>query len=348
MRVAPLGSSYSVGGGTPTLRYAQKFKFVQVRRNRMNRLLSMAKIVALALAVVCLIALTSVNLFGQALGGNLVGTVVDSTGAAVTNADVEATNVGTKVTSRTKTNGTGQYRIDNLIPGSYKVTAKAPGFKAFAQTVDVQLNTTGTLNMTLVPGAASETVEVSGAPPIIDTTTPQLGTTYETDTFRSIPTAGAGALGVINLSLLQEGVGSTGGLGAGTGPSVGGQRPRNNNFTIEGIDENDKGITGPDIYVPNDAVQNFTILQNQFSPEFGHSTGGQFNTNIMSGSNSFHGTAYEFFQNRNLNAVDNAIVLTTSPGSTPKNPPFDNTPFPDHIPHPLFNNNLSAFVNSHP
>ncbi len=311
----------------------------------MNRLLPMAKIFALALAVVCLIALPSVNLFGQALGGNLVGTVVDSTGAAVTNADVEATNVGTNVANRAKTNGAGQYRVDNLIPGSYKVTAKAPGFKAMSQMVDVQLNATGTLNMTLVPGSASETVEVSGAPPIIDTTTPQLGTTYETDTLRSIPTAGAGALGVINLSLLQEGVGSTGGLGAGTGPSVGGQRPRNNNFTIEGIDENDKGITGPDIYVPNDAVQNFTILQNQFSPEFGHSTGGQFNTNIMSGSNSFHGTAYEFFQNRNLNAVDNAIVLTTSPGSTPKNPRFDNNRFGGQIGGPIFKNKLFGFVN---
>src|SRR5215469_17768225 len=93
-------------------------------------------------------------------------------------------------------------------------------------------------------------------------------------------------LGVINLSLLQAGVGSTGGLGAGTGPAVGGQRPRNNNFTVEGIDENDKGVTGPDMYVPNDAVQNFTILQNQFSAEFGHSTGGQFNTSIVSGTNT--------------------------------------------------------------
>ena len=310
----------------------------------MNRSLPIAKILAFAFALVCLIALPSTNLFGQALGGNLVGSVVDSTGAALANADVEAANVGTGVAISTKTGGTGQYRIDNLIPGSYKVTAKASGFKTITQMVDVQLNSTGTLNLTLVPGAASEVVEVSGAPPIIDTTTPQLSTTYEVDTLRSIPTAGAGALGVINLSLLQEGVGSTGGLGAGTGPSVGGQRPRNNNFTIEGIDENDKGVTGPDIYVPNDAVQNFTILQNQFSPEFGHSTGGQFNTNIMSGTNSFHGTAYEFFQNKNLNAVDNAIVLTTSSG-TAKNPRFDRNRFGGQLGGPVFKNKLFFFVN---
>jgi len=308
----------------------------------MNR--SMPKILVLVFALACF-ALSSVSLFGQAQGGRIVGTITDSTGAAVANADVEATNVGTNVPNKTKANGAGEYHIDNLIPGAYKVTASAAGFKATSQTVDVQLSMTGALNLTLVPGSASETVEVSGAPPLIDTATPQLGTTYETDTLRAIPTAGAGALGVINLSLLQEGVGSTGGLGAGTGPAVGGQRPRNNNFTIEGIDENDKGVTGPDIYVPQDAVSNFTILQNQFSPEFGHSTGGQFNTSIISGTNSFHGTAYEFFENRNLNAVDNAIVLTTSPGTTPKNPRFDRNRFGGQIGGPIFKNKLFGFVN---
>lgn len=308
----------------------------------MNR--SMPKILVLVFALACF-ALSSVNLFGQAQGGRIVGTITDSTGAAVANADVQATNVGTNVPSKTKTNGAGEYHIDNLIPGAYKVTASASGFKGTSETVDVQLNMTGALNLTLVPGSASETVEVSGAPPLIDTTTPQLGTTYETDTLRAIPTAGAGVLGVINLSLLQSGVGSSGGVGAGTGPAVGGQRPRNNNFTIEGIDENDKGVTGPDIYVPNDAVSNFTILQNQFSPEFGHSTGGQFNTSIISGTNSFHGTAYEFFQNRNLDAIDNAIVLTTSPGTKPTNPRYDRNRFGGQIGGPIFKNKLFGFVN---
>ena len=101
-------------------------------------------------------------------------------------------------------------------------------------------------------------------------------------------------LGVLNLALLDSGVGSTGGLGAGTGPSVGGQRPRNNNFTVEGIDNNNKGITGPLIYIPQDAVANFSILQNQFNSEFGHSSGGQFSLAIESGTNSFHGKLTKF------------------------------------------------------
>ena len=300
---------------------------------------------ALALALLVAVALIPVGAFGQAISGTVVGTVTDSSGAVVANADVEATNVGTGVTTHATTNGTGFYRVDNLIPGSYKITVKGAGFKTNTQTVDVQLNRTGTLNVTLVPGSASETVEVFGAAPMIDTTTPQLGTTYEIDTLRSIPTAGTGAQGVLNLSLLQAGVGSSGGLGAGTGPSVGGQRPRDNNFMIEGVDNNDKGVTGPLVYVPNDAVSNFTILQNQFSPEFGHSNGGQFNTSITSGSNSFHGAAYEYFQNKNLNAIDNNVVLTTAFGDTPKNPRYDRNRFGGQLGGPVFKDKLFFFVN---
>ena len=311
----------------------------------MNRALPVAKFTAIALTLVCLIALPSAYLAAQATGGTIVGTVIDSTGAAVANADVEARSVGTNVAATAKTGDTGLYRFDNLLPGAYKITAKASGFKTISQTADVQVSRTFSLNLTLVPGSTSETIEVSGAPPLIDAATPEIGTTYETDTLRSIPTAGAGILGVINLSLLQSGVGSSGGLGAGTGPSVSGQRPRNNNFTVEGIDENDKGVTGPIMYVPNDAVGNFTILQNQFSPEFGHSTGGQFNTSILSGTNSFHGTAYEYFQNRNLNAIDNAVVLTTSPGTKPKNPRFDRNRFGGQVGGPIFKNKLFFFVN---
>jgi hypothetical protein len=311
----------------------------------MNRSLTTFRIFAFLLVTVGLVAFSSLSLLAQQTGGSIVGSVLDSTGAAVANAEVQATNVGTNLTATSKSGGAGSYRFDNLIPGSYKITAKASGFKTISQMVDVQVSRTFSLNLTLAPGSTSETIEVSGAPPLVDASTPQIGTTYETDTLQSIPTAGAGLLGVINLSLLQTGVGSTGGLGAGTGPSVSGQRPRNNNFTIEGVDENDKGVTGPALYVPNDAVSNFTILQNQFSPEFGHSTGGQFNTSVTSGTNAFHGRVYEYFQNRNLNAVDNEVVLTTAPNTVAKNPRFDNNRFGGQIGGPVVKNKLFFFVN---
>src|SRR4029077_2351572 len=137
------------------------------------------------------------------------------------------------------------------------------------------------------------TVEVSGIPPVIDTTTAQLQNTFDNRQVSDSPMAAVGS-GVINLSLLDAGVASSGGIGLGTGPSVSGQRPRNNNFTIEGVDNNNKGVTGPLVYVPPDAVSNFSVLQNQFSPEFGHSNGGQFNIVVKSGTNSFHGGLYEY------------------------------------------------------
>ena len=81
----------------------------------------------------------------------------------------------------------------------------------------------------------------------------------------------------------------------------------NNNFMIEGVDNNNKTVTGPLVYVPTEATAEFTLLQNQVGAEFGHSTGGQFNTVIKSGTNEMHGSLYEYFQNRNLNAVDRGL-----------------------------------------
>ena len=123
--------------------------------------------------------------------------------------------------------------------------------------------------------------------------------------------------GALNLSLLSAGVASNGGVGQGTGPSVGGQRPMNNNFMIEGVDNNNKTVTGPLVYVPTEATAEFTLLQNQVGAEFGHSSGGQFNTVIKSGTNETHGSLYEYFQNRNLNAVD-AVYANQGIRSNPR------------------------------
>src|SRR5258708_27582957 len=113
--------------------------------------------------------------------------------------------------------------------------------------------------------------------------------------------------GIYNRALVGAGVGSSGGVGVGYGPSVGGQRPRNNNFTVEGVDNNRKDVTGPTVSIPNDAVAEFTVLQNQFSAEFGHSSGGQFNTVLRGGTNDIHAKLYEYLLNRDLNALDQSF-----------------------------------------
>jgi hypothetical protein len=278
--------------------------------------------------------------YGQAISGDLVGTITDSTGAILPNADVRAANVNTGMTSFTKTSASGEYRFTNLPVGTYDIIVSGGGLTGSLKGVPVVLNQTATANLSLGVKTTSETVEVNAESAIIDTTTPQLQSTFEQKEIQDLPSAGIG-LGVLNLSLLSPGVAQTGGLGVGRGPSVGGQRPRNNNFTIEGVDNNNKGVTGPLVSVPNDAVQNFTLLENQFSAEFGHSSGGQFNTVVVSGTNKFHGRLYEYFQNRNLNAIDAATVRN---GNT-TNPRFDQNRLGFQIGGPIKKDKLFFFSN---
>src|SRR5689334_6441307 len=124
----------------------------------MNRYLSMLKVTALGLAGLSLIGLSlkmmsPIPAYGQAISGNLVGTVIDSSSAVVANANVEAMKIDTGVTTTTTTNGTGAYRFENLPVGTYRIVVRSSGFKTAIQQVDVVLNQTGTLNITMTLGA---------------------------------------------------------------------------------------------------------------------------------------------------------------------------------------------------
>jgi hypothetical protein len=299
-------------------------------------------------AALLVIAGLTGSAFGQAVSGTVVGTISDSTGAAISNAEVQASNVATGTALATKANANGVYRFNNLAVGTYKISASAQGFEASMRQTPVDLNATITVNLTLNPGEANTTIEVSAVAPNLDTTTAQVTNTYgeiAAADVATVSTGGAG-LGVLNLSLYSAGVASPGGLGAGTGPSIGGQRSRNNNFTIEGVDNNSKVVTGPLAIVPNDAVASFSLLQNQFSAEFGHSSGGQFNTVVQSGTNSFHGKVYEYFQNRSLNAIDYVVALPAeASGNVPKNPRFDSNRFGGQLGGPVARNKLFFFFN---
>jgi hypothetical protein len=213
--------------------------------------------------------------------------------------------------------------------------------------VAVELNKTATSDITLSVGASASTVEVSAeAGAVLDTTSTNLTTSFSNTEASELPTASIGGAtgtgvqsGVLNLSLLSPGVASTGGLGLGVGPSIGGNRPRNNNFQIEGIDNNNKAVTGPLVYIGNDAVGNATLITNQFSPDFGHSSGGQFNTTIVSGTNKFHGRLYEYFQNRNLNAASGVA------GGKIPNPKYDNNRYGGQMGGPILRDRLFFFGN---
>ena len=297
-------------------------------------LFSCLAVMALSLAIVG-------GVSAQIISGDLVGTVLDKTGAAVPGAHIEAVNVDTGAKLETDANDSGEYRLNNLPVGTYNVSASSASFGTTTiNGVKIQLNNTLTQQITLEIKGAVTSIEVSGVAATLDTTTAQVQSTFETKEIADLPSASTGS-GVLNLSLLSSGVASSGGVGVGTGPSVGGQRPRNNNFTIEGVDNNNKGVTGPLVVVPNDAVAEFSLLQNQFSPEFGHSSGGQFNTVVKSGTNSFHGLAYIYNQNRNYNALDTLQALE---GFTSV-PRFDQNRIGGQIGGPVVKNKLFFFVN---
>ena len=279
-------------------------------------------------------------LFGQQTSGNIQGTVYDQSGATVPGATVVARNVATGAENRTVSTSSGEYRILNLLAGKYSLAVDASGFvKSRLNDLAVDINQTVTANVTLQLGETATTVEVSTSAAEIDTTTAQVQATFEAKQAADLPSASSGS-GVINLSLLSPGVTTSGGAGYGTGPSVGGQRPTNNNFTIEGVDNNLLSVTGPAVTVPNDAVAEFSVLENQFSPDFGHSSGGQFNQVVKSGTNAFHGALYEYFQNRNLDAADNLDFVE----GNPLHPRFDENRFGGNFGGPIKHDKLFFFV----
>lgn len=291
-------------------------------------------VLALTLLVCC------APVFAQLTTGNLVGTVFDSTGAVIPNVPVTAKNEATNVESRAQTTGAGQYQFSNLPVGSYTVTVDAPGFqKAETRNLQVVLSQTVNQNFNLQVASSASTVEVTDAAVAIDTTTPQIQSTYELKQIADLPISSGGS-GVLNLSLLSAGVATGGMVGVGTGPSVGGQRTRSNNFTIEGVDNNNRSVTGPLVTPPNDDVAEFSLLQNQFSPEFGHSTGGQFNTILKSGTNEYHGMLYDYLINKNFNAIDQLNVVSGVTGQ----PRYDNNRLGMNFGGPIVRNKLFFFA----
>lgn len=282
--------------------------------------------------------------FGQTNDANLVGSVMDATGSLIPNTKIEIENTATGIRTSTVSSAEGQYRFNNIPAGQYTLRASAEGFAATTvRGIQIELSKTASIIVHLDLSKVATTVEVSEAGVVIDTTTAQLQTNFDSRQAVNLPIIenSNSLFGALNLALLSAGVTSNGGVGQGTGPSVGGQRPMNNNFMVEGVDNNNKSITGPLVYVPTEATAEFTLLQNQVGAEFGHSSGGQFNTIIRSGGNQVHGSAYEYFQNRNLNAVDEQYARQ----GMRENPRFDQNKMGASIGGPIKKDKLFYFAN---
>ncbi|OLB38856.1 MAG: hypothetical protein AUH11_05710 [Acidobacteria bacterium 13_2_20CM_57_17] len=286
----------------------------------------------------------SMPMAAQRITGTLRGQVLDPSGAAVPDAQVTATNQETGVSVKITATSAGTYSFPSLIPGLYKVEVEAKGFKSFVKTdVNVVANQDNVADAHVDLGVATEVVEVSGGSVAIQTTSSELNNTFDSRAM-DLPN-GAGTLNgsPLNLAVLAPNVVAQPGGVTGIGGSVGGTRPRDNNFTVDGVDDNNLGVTGNNSTVIPDAVGEFNLTTNQFSAEYGHSAGGQFSLVTKTGTNSWHGSGEWYNQNRNYNSLDNLTKGSILNKSLPGQPAFDNNRFGGTAGGPIIKSKLFVF-----
>jgi len=241
----------------------------------------------------------------QSTGGRIRGTVTDTSGGAISGAKVALINEGTNATREVLTSSTGEYLFLEVPVGTYTVDINQQGFKKYSRKgIVLVLNEIASVDITLQVGSNVDIVEVTGAPPVIDTTTTQLGAVMTDQSVRELP---LNTRNTYQLLQLQPGVQSQ--LGAdlfygSSNPgvvSVNGGRGRSNNYMVNGGDGNDIFVNGPAIQPSPDAIEEFRVLTNTFDAEYGRNSGSVVNVVTKSGTNSVHGDVYEFFRNKVLN-----------------------------------------------
>lgn len=242
----------------------------------------------------------------QSTGGRIRGTVMDSSGGSVAAAKVTLTNEATGTKREAQSGGDGEYIFLEVPVGTYQVEVQTGGFKKYVRKgIELRLNEVLALDVTLQVGGATETVEVTGAPPLVDTTSTQLGAVVNERSVSQLPLAQRDTYQLLSL---QPGVQSQVGLDTVYGSdragvvSVNGGRGRDNNFTVNGGDGNDQFAGLPAIQPSPDAIAEFRVLTNTFDAEYGRNFGAVVNVVTKSGTNEWHGNLYEFFRNQALNA----------------------------------------------
>jgi hypothetical protein len=229
--------------------------------------------------------------------------VTDGQNAILPGATVTATHASTGLTRTTVTNNAGEYRLVGLPSGTYDIVVELAGFQKQTRKIEVLLNQEAEIGFTLGIQAQTETVTVNAETPMVDPTKSEVSRTFKAEQIRDLPLPGRNFL---NLMFTAPGVTTGGTGGAGFNASVNGQRGRQINFLIDGSDNNDASVTGNRSPVIQDAVGEFRIVTTLFPAELGRNTGAVAIASTKSGTNSFHGTGYEFYENaEKLNARTN-------------------------------------------
>ncbi len=274
-----------------------------------------------AFASVTLLGMLVITALGQTTGGAVTGNVTDAQGALIPNATVTLISKTTGQQLTTQTTGSGSYSFPNVPVGEYSVRVEAANFATTTRELKVTLNQTTSVGVALAAAGVEETVQVTAASEaLVQADTSQLGKSYEERLVRNLPIfQNQNALALLSPNVVDR---SSGVLGSGG--SVGGTRARSNVFIVDGVDNNDPSVTGPAVSVIGDAIQEFTLLTNNYNAEFGAGGGGQFVTITKSGTNEFHGSGFAYIQNQMLNAASSTEEAQLKSGQIKEKPRFRN------------------------
>jgi hypothetical protein len=263
-----------------------------------------------AAACMLLLISASLNIAAQQITGSIRGTVLDPSGAIVQAAKITAKQVETGLTRVVVADHQGDYLLVELPIGHYELEVQAPGFQTYLQQgISLDVNETATISMRLKVGSATQQVKVTADADLVQSTVSSLGQTVMEREILDLPLDGRN---FSQLGLLQPGVVPlTPGLLEAGGPArqgqayaVDGQRPESNNFLIDGADNTNAVDAGFVLKPPIDAIAEFRILTHNANAEFGRSTGSTTNIITRSGTNQFHGAAWEFLRNDAMDASD--------------------------------------------
>ncbi len=255
-----------------------------------------------------LVCLSVVSSYAQEVSAGITGHVTDPSGSSIVGAKVTAKDLDRDTEWPTTTNADGIYAFPRIPPGRYELKVEAPGFKTYINPeVTLEVNQRGRVDVTMQVGAITESVEVTGEAPVLQTDTTQVGAVVSSDLAENTPLISRNP---VALTLLSAGVTTpdpssfnSGLRTAGGGrPYVNGNREEANNFLLDGVDNN---FTSDNLvsYQPNpDAIEEMKVITNNASAEFGNFQGGIINVVIKSGTNQFHGDIFEYFRNDKLNA----------------------------------------------